>query len=220
MAESYFDKLHEKNVESHLRVKKVWDEKSITLMMDKFEVCPYELSMEMLEWADVIVCDYNYVFSIDGALKPFLNLKSPENKPNLVIDEAHNLYERAMGYFNLSLNIHELKDYLINSDVDSVYLENLFETTISMIEGCLGKSRKFVKCQEYPDLCHAIMDRLFKAILKLSDEGQELNSSHPLMELYFHVGSFQQAAMIGDENLAGFITTKVSTYYVPTRLFI
>ena len=150
MAESYYDKLHEKKVESHLRVKKVWDTKSVSLMMDKFEVCPYELSMEMLEWADVIVCDYNYVFNIDGALKPFLNMKSPENKPNLVIDEAHNLYERAISYFSLSLNIHELKDYLINSEVDSVYLENLFDNVISMIEGCLGRGAKFSKCQEYP----------------------------------------------------------------------
>ena len=118
--------------------------------MVKFEVCPYELSMEMLEWADVIVCDYNYVFNIDGALKPFLNMKSPENKPNLVIDEAHNLYERAISYFSLSLNVHELKDYLINSEVDSVYLENLFDNVISMIEGCLGRGVIFrIKTHAY-----------------------------------------------------------------------
>jgi DNA excision repair protein ERCC-2 len=67
------------------------------------EVCPFEVSLELIEQADVIVCDYNYIFD------PYVGLKaySQENDYGdcvLVVDEAHNLVERGRGYYSPELH--------------------------------------------------------------------------------------------------------------------
>lgn len=63
------------------------------------EVCPFEVSLELLEQADVVICDYNYVFD------PYVGLKtwSGDNDWSdtvLIVDEAHNLVDRARGYYS------------------------------------------------------------------------------------------------------------------------
>lgn len=63
------------------------------------QVCPFEVSLELLEQADVIVCDYNYVFD------PYVGLRtwSGDNDWSdtiLIVDEAHNLVDRARGYYS------------------------------------------------------------------------------------------------------------------------
>jgi DNA excision repair protein ERCC-2 len=75
----------------------------------EYEVCPFELSLDTVQNADVVIGDYNYVFSprnILGRLTFSLN-KSGE-RPNLVIDEAHNLPGRATDYYSKSLSSREL----------------------------------------------------------------------------------------------------------------
>jgi DNA excision repair protein ERCC-2 len=67
------------------------------------EVCPFEVSLELIEQADVIVCDYNYIFD------PYVGLKtySQENDYGdcvLVVDEAHNLVDRGRGYYSPELH--------------------------------------------------------------------------------------------------------------------
>lgn len=63
------------------------------------EVCPFETSLALIGKASAIVCDYNYVFDPAIAL-----LGSPEDggleDTLLVIDEAHNLVDRAREYYS------------------------------------------------------------------------------------------------------------------------
>jgi DNA excision repair protein ERCC-2 len=58
----------------------------------------------MIPYAETIICDYNYVFSPSAAVnrlsKPSLG---ETEKPNLIIDEAHNLPSRAMEYYSPGL---------------------------------------------------------------------------------------------------------------------
>ena len=63
------------------------------------EVCPFEVSLDMLEAMDVIICDYNYVFDPTIGLGSLLN-DSALADAVLVIDEAHNLVERARAYYS------------------------------------------------------------------------------------------------------------------------
>jgi DNA excision repair protein ERCC-2 len=66
------------------------------------QVCPYYLSQEMARWADVVVGDYNYFF--DGA-PLLLNLTQAQGwKVSLLVDEAHNLLERARGMYTAELD--------------------------------------------------------------------------------------------------------------------
>lgn len=67
----------------------------------KYEVCPYELSLDLSEYCDLIICDYNYVFSPLVYLRRYFDAIS-ENYVFLV-DEAHNLPQRARDTFSTSL---------------------------------------------------------------------------------------------------------------------
>jgi DNA excision repair protein ERCC-2 len=73
------------------------------------EMCPFELSLQAASQADFIVGDYNYIFDPRVSLRSLL----PPNKRKewiLALDEAHNLYQRARGYFSLSLSIKEMEE--------------------------------------------------------------------------------------------------------------
>ena len=56
------------------------------------ELCPFELSLDISENADVIICDYNYAFDPRVRLKRYFDAKS---RAGLLVDEAHNLGDRA-----------------------------------------------------------------------------------------------------------------------------
>ncbi len=64
-------------------------------------VCPYYLAQEMVRWADVIVADYNHWFDRGG----WLHAMSVEHgwSVALLVDEAHNLVERARDMYTATL---------------------------------------------------------------------------------------------------------------------
>jgi len=65
-------------------------------------VCPYFLSQELVRWSDVVVGDYNYYFDSSALL---YNLTA-ENKwrASVLVDEAHNLVERARSMYSATLS--------------------------------------------------------------------------------------------------------------------
>ena len=67
------------------------------------EVCPFEVSLELLGRAQVVVCDYNYAFDPYVALPEF-GADRDLSDVVLVIDEVHNLVERGRGYYSPELS--------------------------------------------------------------------------------------------------------------------
>jgi len=68
------------------------------------EVCPFEVSLELLEHSDVVVCDYNYVFDPTIGLGALLGQGALRDAV-LVIDEAHNLVDRGREYYSPDLGV-------------------------------------------------------------------------------------------------------------------
>lgn len=66
------------------------------------QVCPYYLSQELARWSDVIVGDYNYYFDTSALLYAFT--ESREWRVSVLIDEAHNLIERARTMYSATLD--------------------------------------------------------------------------------------------------------------------
>jgi len=58
-------------------------------------VCPFALTMELVARADVVIGDYNYAFDPARRLAP---LADAPDEWIIIVDEAHNLPDRAMGY--------------------------------------------------------------------------------------------------------------------------
>ncbi len=71
----------------------------------KYTVCPFELSLDISYFCDMIICDYNYVFDPFSSLKRFLE---ENNKYIFLIDEAHNLSDRGRQMYSAEISKDEL----------------------------------------------------------------------------------------------------------------
>ena len=69
---------------------------------ERYQVCPFELSLDLAVWVDTLICDYNYVFDPNVSLKRFFADGVREDYLFL-IDEAHNLAERGREMYSASL---------------------------------------------------------------------------------------------------------------------
>lgn len=72
----------------------------------KHQLCPFELTLQMLPWVGVIICDYNYVFD---PLVSLTHFNENAGKQLLLIDEAHNLSERARSMYSARLVRADIK---------------------------------------------------------------------------------------------------------------
>lgn len=82
------------------------DRAQITLLSQKYRVCPFELSLELAMLSDVVVCDYNYVFDPLVAMDRLLD--SPGGAC-LLIDEAHQLAPRVRDAYSASVSLDTLR---------------------------------------------------------------------------------------------------------------
>jgi len=72
-------------------------------------LCPFELSMELSLYADLIVCDYNYAFDPAVYLRQFFWPGTPPDSL-LLVDEAHNLVARGREMYSAALDERELRE--------------------------------------------------------------------------------------------------------------
>lgn len=80
-------------------------------------VCPYEMSLDVSLWSDVIICDYNYVFDPVVALRRYFAVDKQSDYVFLV-DESHNLVDRGREMYSAVLykdDFLEVKQYVKES---------------------------------------------------------------------------------------------------------
>ncbi len=77
------------------------DRDIIAAYAEKHCVCPFEMCLDVTLWADAVICDYNYLFDPTVHLKRFFD--GEKKKYCLLIDEAHNLVERAREMYSAEL---------------------------------------------------------------------------------------------------------------------
>ncbi len=72
-----------------------------------FGICPFEFSLDLSLFSDVVICDYNYFFDPTVYLRRYFD----ENRYTslLLVDEAHNLVERGRGMYSASFDQFSFK---------------------------------------------------------------------------------------------------------------
>lgn len=66
----------------------------------RHQVCPFELSLQILPWVTVVICDYNYVFD---PLVKLTHFSGTGKQTALLLDESHNLVDRSRGMYSARL---------------------------------------------------------------------------------------------------------------------
>ena len=107
----------------------------IASLARKFSICPFEFSLDISQWADGIICDYNYVFDPRVFLRRYFS--ENEGRQILLIDEAHNLVDRSREMFSAKI---DKKPLLI--------LRRLIKGKLIELYRCLtGINRWFLTCR-------------------------------------------------------------------------
>ena len=66
------------------------------------QVCPFELCLELVNWCDCVICDYNYAFAPGVMLQRLFGEEGGGHA--VLVDEAHNLVDRSREMFSAQLS--------------------------------------------------------------------------------------------------------------------
>lgn len=105
LAKGFYDRLPAaRNAAAKVRL---LDQRNLREVALEHSVCPYYLSQEMARWTDLVVADYNYYFDFGALLFGLAQLN--QWRVAVLVDEAHNLVERARSMYSASLDQYALK---------------------------------------------------------------------------------------------------------------
>lgn len=101
-AADYYDKV-EGAISELLGTGHGYTTRQIAMVARKHGVCPYELSLDMSELCDIIICDYNYAFDPEVYFRRYFAVGASSEKYVFLVDEAHNLPDRARDMYSCEL---------------------------------------------------------------------------------------------------------------------
>lgn len=107
-AVGYYDRLPEALAEL-LRFEAL-DAAIFQALGEKYKLCPFELSLDLALYCDVIIGDYNHIFDPRIRLKRFFEDPEEGNSTAILVDEAHNLAARSRSMFSASIDLESLKE--------------------------------------------------------------------------------------------------------------
>lgn len=86
----------------------VVDSELVSQLARKYHVCPFELQLDISSYADLIIGDYNYAFDPRVRLERFFGERVFRHA--LLIDEAHNLPDRARQMYGQALELAAFRE--------------------------------------------------------------------------------------------------------------
>lgn len=154
----------------------------------KHKVCPFEFSLDMSLFSDVVICDYNYAFDPNVYLRRFFG-EGVSGKYLFLVDEAHNLVDRAMEMYSAQLKKETfLEIKRLVKDVDGKLAR--------AIESCnrflLSLKRECEDIVVYDDI-DAFVILLLKMVGRIEqflDDHEHFEHSEELLDFYFDVRHF------------------------------
>ena len=117
LAQGFFDRLPDARADALAKPAQLLDQESVRSVALVHGICPYYLSQELARWVDVVVGDYNYFFDFGGLLHALT--QANDWRVALLVDEAHNLMDRARGMFSATLSPQALKQAAQSSTAEA-----------------------------------------------------------------------------------------------------
>lgn len=164
----------------------------------KHNVCPFEMSLDVSLWCDVIICDYNYVFDPKVSLKRFFS-EGVKGEYLFLVDEAHNLVDRAREMYSASL----YKEEILEVKREVKYYSRKLEKYLEKCNRDLLEWKR--ECDRYlmiESIGAFILDLMTLAgeMEKFLEENKEHDVVEKVLELYFQVRHFLNMYEKMDDN--------------------
>ena len=185
----------------------------------KHTVCPFEFALDLSLWADCIICDYNYVFDPRVYLKRFF-LNSTGDYAFL-IDEAHNLVDRAREMFSAQINksaYFEAKKLMKDKQPKIAKLLNKINSYMITLRKQCSEEGFIITPNELNDL-YKLLNKFINESEEwiLKNQNQNIEGFDQMLEIYFNSISFLKISEFYDERYVTFIEAKASE--VRVKLF-
>lgn len=161
----------------------------------KHKVCPFELSLDISNYSDIIISDYNYVF--DPRVHLVRYFEESFYEPMILVDEAHNMISRSREMYSATVKEETLRSLL-------QYVKLYRPTPRRDLQNCINYFEE-VELDYLFDVDFFSRDELDEGMVKvlkklltkfdqiLSDERKIPNKSM-LLDVYFEVLQFTKIA--------------------------
>ena len=101
-AKGHFDRVNDAVYELWT-TEEVYSREVIRAHAEKWQVCPFEMCLDLSVWVDGVICGYNYAFDPNVHLKRFFG-ENISGDYIFLIDEAHNLVERGREMYSAEIS--------------------------------------------------------------------------------------------------------------------
>lgn len=198
-ANGYYDRINGAILDI-LQHESLMSREVIEIYARKHMVCPFEFSLDLAYASDVVICDYNYIFDPRVSLQRLF--EEQKKKTVLLIDEAHNLVDRAREMYSATVN---------KSDFLSLYRmykgknEAIAKSAKAVNDHLLEKKKQNRVLEKDLDekLVHKADEFAYDAEEELmrGEEADEL-----LLDTYFAAQAFVKIARLYDERFTSYLT--------------
>ena len=164
----------------------------------KWQVCPHEMSLDIAEWVDAVICDYNYVFDPNAYLRRFFG-EGNKGEYLFLIDEAHNLVERGREMYSAQIYKEDiLKIKKLVKDRDEKLARKLSDCNKQL----LALKRECDGLQVLDSVSHIYLKlmALMTEMERYLEECKEEEIRQEVLNLYFSVRTFLNIHDQLDEN--------------------
>ena len=164
----------------------------------KWQVCPHEMSLDIAEWVDAVICDYNYVFDPNAYLRRFFG-EGNKGEYLFLIDEAHNLVERGREMYSAQIYKEDiLKIKKLVKDRDEKLARKLSDCNKQL----LALKRECDGLQVLDSVSHIYLKlmALMTEMERYLEECKEEEIRQEVLNLYFSVRTFLNIHDRLDEN--------------------
>lgn len=172
------------------------------------EICPFELSLELLSDSNVLVCDYNYVFDPSIGIDALIGEGALQDTV-LIIDEAHNLVQRSREYYSPELLRRDVNRALaaLSTRDNKVYrrlgklAEALGEVIGATVNSALGEKGRGEELtafdQEVLSTLRMDFDAAILEYFLYKRERELWSAQDPVVELFVALVRFQRVLSLG-----------------------
>lgn len=196
-AKGHYDRVNEAMYDLLTHVDN-YTREAIEAYAERYQVCPFELCLDMSLFADAVICDYNYLFDPHVYLRRFFS-EGIQGGYVFLVDEAHNLVERGREMYSAMLC---KEDFLELKKVVKPYDERISKNLDKCNKELLALKRECGDCRvetTIEGLVRALI-RLGGAIEDYLEDREDSPVREEILSFYFEVSHFLEMYELADEN--------------------
>ncbi|MFC4779075.1 ATP-dependent DNA helicase [Paenibacillus sp. GCM10023252] len=215
-ADGYYDRVNEGMLDM-LSNETIMTRTVVAKYAKKHTLCPFELSLDTAYAADVIICDYNYIFDPRVSLKRLFGEQRKQTA--LLIDEAHNLVDRAREMYSATIHksaFLELQREMKAKEPDVHRAAKAVNDYFIALRKSAEEGQRQLVRKELPEELITLLEAFIAAGERVLAGGGQGAAEQLLLDCYFTAQNMVRTSKLYDER---YVTlTEVTRSEVQTKL--